>query len=482
LFGLNNLLLLFYSRIRKCEQKTAKKTVYVKEWPFVTIQVATYNEKDIVKRLLDSCLKIDYPADKFEIVVVDDSTDETIDILREYERKYYPRIKVIHRLERRGFKAGALNEALKNSRGDFLLILDADSVPEPDFLKKVIPLFTADEKLGFVQGKIKYLNAESSWLTETLALINDWFAVFVQSALSKIGMIMSFIGHGGVFRKKTVEDVDGWMSDTITEDMDMAYRVQLKGWKAIYLEGAVSWEEVPPNYYAAIERFKRHIKGPIQNLIKHGKTILKHNRLSCLEKFEALIQLAYPLVYLLGLTYISLIVLSYLLIPGKILDAFWCSAAGFLCSIIMFLTFPYVALITSFIPTMILIMMLMVFMLIFAVKDRDIMKKISLKNIFGVALIWNDNLVNCLMPLAGILAGKKEDIWVPTERMNHKGKKEQNVNKNGRVRAALLRIISSVIVLAFFTLILNVNFSLNSLGILIPAILWLYSAYLILKS
>ena len=481
LFGLNNLLLLLYSRFKMHKHGNAGKPAYVEEWPFVTVQVATYNEKRVIARLLESCLKLDYPADKFEIVVVDDSTDETIDILKEYERKYYPRIRVIHRSERKGFKAGALNEALKYSRGDFLLILDADSVPEPDFLKKVIPLFIADEKLGFAQGRIRYLNAEFSWLTETFALVNDWFATFIQSALSKCGMIMSFIGHGGVFRRRAVEDVGGWMSDTITEDMDMAYRVQLKGWKAVYVEDAVSLEEVPPNYYTAIERFKRHIKGPIQNLMKHGKTILRHDKLGGLEKAEALIQLAYPLVYLLGLICVSLTILTYLLVPGNFLDSFWCSAAGFLYSIIMLLTFPYVALIISFIPTIFMIAVLLFFMLIFTFKGKSVLKEINLRKIFGAALIWNDNLVNCLVPLMEILVGKKT-VWIPTERTGCGGKTKRRGIKNGRFRAAILRVIASATVSAFFAFILYVNFSFNSFGVLIPAVLWLYSAYLILRS
>ena len=482
LFGLNNLLLLFYSRIRPHKRKVAAgKSICVREWPFVTIQVATYNEKGVIARLLENCLKLDYPADKLEIVVVDDSTDETIDILREYERRYYPRIKVIHRSERKGFKAGALNEALKHSRGDFLLILDADSVPEPNFLKKIIPLFIADDELGFAQGKVRYLNAKASWLTETFALINDWFAVFIQSALSKCGMIMSFIGHGGVFRRKAVEDVGGWMSDTITEDIDMAYRVQLKGWKAIYVEDAISLEEVPPNYHAALKRFRRHFKGPIQNLIKHGKKILKHDRLSMLKKAEALIQLAYPLVYPLGLICMFLALLMYLFVPGEFLDFFWCSAIGFICSIMLFLTFPYMALIVSFIPAAFIIAILLPFTLIFILKGKSIRKNLSLKKIFGATLVWNDNLLNCLMPLIEVLA-KKGDVWVPTERMSNRRETKQNGIKSERDRAAILRVISSAIVLVLFVLISCMNFSLNSLGILVPAILWLHSAYLILRS
>ncbi|MEM2454679.1 MAG: glycosyltransferase, partial [Candidatus Bathyarchaeia archaeon] len=331
IFGLNNHILACLRRA--CQHTpTPKRVSDPREWPFVTIQVATYNEGYTVARLLESCLRIDYPADKFEIIVVDDSNDETIDILMDYERRYYPRIKVIHRNTRAGYKAGALNEALKNSRGEFILVLDADSILEPDFLKKTIPLFLSNEKLGFIQGRPKYLNARKSWLTKTFALINDWFAHFLQSSLSKCGMIIGFVGHGGIFRKKALDDIGGWMTDTIAEDLDIAYRIQLKGWDALYLEDAASFEEVPPSYYSAVIRFKRHLKGPIQNLLKYWWSIIKYRSLSPLKKIEALTQLAYSLVYPLGLICLALTIFTYTVVPGIIIDGFWHSIAGLMSS------------------------------------------------------------------------------------------------------------------------------------------------------
>ncbi len=475
ILGLNNFLL-FYFRVRLKREISVERPSHIGEWPFVTVQVATYNEKNVISRLLESCLKLDYPAGKLEIVIVDDSNDETIDILRDYERKYYPRIKVIHRSERSGYKAGALNEALKHSRGEFFLILDADSVPEADFLKKTIPLFLADSRLGFVQGKIGYLNVESSWLMRAFALVNDWFSVFTQSALSREGMIMSFIGHGGVFRRKAIEDVGGWMSDTITEDMDMAYRVQLKGWRGVFVEEAVSLEEIPPSYYSAIRRFKRHIKGPIQNLIKHGKSVLKHNELGALGKVEALILLSYPLVYPLGLLCLSLTTLMYLLIPGPLLDGFWCSTLGFLYSILMLLTFPYGALVVAFIPSALIIIVASLFALVFLLRKKRSLEIVGMRSIFGTMLILNDNLVNCLIPLKEILAGGKSS-WLPTERSVGGGRVKW---RRERKRAAILRIAASALVFTAFSAISYLNFSFSSLGILVPAVLWLYSAFLIL--
>jgi len=449
------------------------------DWPFVTIQVATYNEGRIVSRLIESCLNLNYPANKFEIVVVDDSTDETINILRDYERRYYPRIKVVHRSERAGYKAGALNEALKYSRGDLILILDADSVPEKDFLRKTVPLFLTDGRLGFVQGKPGYLNAEVSWLNKTFALVNDWFAVFTQLSLSRCGGIMSFIGHAGVFRRKALEDAGGWMSDTITEDMDVAYRVQLMGWKATFAEDAISLEEVPPNYYAAVKRFKRHIKGAIQNLIKHGIAILKHRNLGLLAKIEGLIQLSYPLVYPLGLICLLLTVIVHFSIPGAFIDHFWLSPAGLLCSLVMLLTFPYIALIVSFITSALVIAITSLFTLIFLVKYRSNLRGINLKAIFGAALVWNDNILNCLAPILEIMTGK-ESIWLPTERSLSENRSERRLDK-GRFRETILRIAVSILVFMAFMLSLCFNFSFSSFGLLVPAVLWICSAYLILR-
>jgi len=474
-FGLNNLILLCL-RIKPCRRGVnAENLPEIADWPLVTIQVATYNEGGIVSRLIESCLNLNYPEDKLEIIVVDDSTDETINILRDYERKYYPKIKVIHRLERAGYKAGALNEALKHSRGSLILILDADSVPERDFLRKTVPLFLADDKLGFVQGKPGYLNAEVSWLHKTFALVNDWFAFFTQSSLYRCGGIMSFIGHAGVFRRKALEEAGGWMSDTITEDMDMAYRVQLTGWRAAFVEDAVSLEEVPPNYYAAVKRFKRHIKGVIQNLIKHGVAILKNGNLSLPAKIEGLIQLSYPLVYPLGLICLLLTVAVHLYVSGAFIDRFWLSPAGLLCSLAMLLTFPYIALVISFVTSVLVIAIALLFTSIFLIKYGSSLRWINIKAVFGAALIWNDNILNCLTPLLEIVTGK-ESVWLPTERSFS----EKRGGNGERFREAALRIAASILILAAFTLSLCFNFSFNSFGLLIPAILWIYSARLIL--
>ncbi|MEM1550308.1 MAG: glycosyltransferase [Candidatus Bathyarchaeia archaeon] len=462
-------------------ERTSKKRIDLAEWPFVTIQVATYNEGYVVARLLESCLKVNYPEDKFEIVVVDDSIDETISILRDYEKRYYPKIKVIHRGARAGYKAGALNEALKNSRGEFILVLDADSVLEPNFLRKTIPFFLADEKLSFIQGKLKYLNDDESWLTKALAFANDWFANFLQSSFSKCNMTVGFTGHGGIFRRKSLEDIGGWTNNTIAEDLDIAYRLQLRGWRALYLEDAVSFEEVPPNYYSAVIRFKRHFKGSLQNLIKYWRPIIRHRSLSIPKKIEALMQLAYPLVYPLGLICLVLTLLTYLIIPGVVIDGFWHSIIGFISSSLILISFPCIAPIISLIPSLLIILLVLAFSSIFSSKFREIMRGATLTNIrvvLGLLLIWYDNILNCLSSIAEILTGKRGE-WIPTERSL---RKSTLLNRGKRKKEAILRIIVSMLVILFFVNILSRNFSLNSLGVLFPAALWLYSAYLIIKN
>ncbi|MCW4026658.1 MAG: glycosyltransferase, partial [Candidatus Bathyarchaeota archaeon] len=361
IFSLNTYVLLYLNR-RKESRKAGRNNV---EWPMVTIQIPTYNEKNVIERTLGSCLDLDYPEERLEIVVIDDSTDETTDIVREYEERYSPRIKAIHRTTREGYKAGALNVAMKHSRGEYFLILDADTMPDRDFLKRLMPFFLEDEKLGFIQGKIEYLNAESSWLTRSLVLASDWYRTFSQSALSKGEMFLSFLGHGGIFRRSAIEDAGGWESDTITEDMDLSYRVQMRGWKSLFVEHAKCVEEVPSSYFAAIQQYNRHMKGPIQNLWKHASKILKAKGITALEKSEALIQMAYPLTYFLGLLCVAVTALTYLLLPGDFLRNFWLSPAGIILSVFMLVTFPYASLVTSFyLPALLIILFVPLFCLV----------------------------------------------------------------------------------------------------------------------
>lgn len=478
IFGVNNYVLACLHAKRK-RHPPHREREELKQWPFVTIQVVTHNDGYIVTRLLDNCLKIDYPLDKFEIIIVDDSTDETVDILREYEKQYYPKIKVIHKDEGISHRADALNEALKISRGEFILVLNADSVLEPDFLKKTIPLFFTDEKLGLVQGKLRYLSEGESWITKIFAFISDWFSNFLQELFSRHGMMLGFVGRGGIFRRKAIEDVGGWMSDTVAEDLDMAYRLQLKGWRALYIEDAISFEDAPQNYYLAMIGFKKHLKGSLQNLVKHWRSIIKHKTLNLSGKIEALMQLAYSLVYPLGLICLILTLLAYTIVPGAVIDGFWHSITGFMCSAIILTLIPCVALMISPIPSLTIILLALAFILILFPRFKELTKRVRWVNhkiIFGLLLVWYDSIISCLLPIAEIILGKKGEQTSIKESL-----KRVSMDKSGRRREAMLRIFAFIFISLLLINIMVRNFSLNSLGIIIPGGFWLYSAYLILR-
>ena len=482
IFSLNTYVLLYFKR----REESRKSGRIEGRWPVVTVQIPIYNEKNVIERTLRSCLELDYPEEKLEIVVIDDSTDETTDIIRKYEQRYSPRIKVIHRTTREGYKAGALNVAMKHSHGEYFLILDADTIPNKDFLKKSIPFFLKDEKLGFIQGKIGYLNAESSWLTRSLVLASDWYRTFSQSALSKGKMFLSFLGHGGIFRRSTIEDAGGWESDTITEDMDLSYRVQMRGWKSLFAEHVKCVEEIPSSYFAAIQQYNRHMKGPIQNLRKHASKILKAKGITALKKSEALIQMAYPLSYFVGLLCVAVTALTYLLLPGDFLRNFWLSPVGILLSVFMLVTFPYVSLVTSFyLPALLIILSVPLFCLIIVRKSNAVAAK-YLESLLGVTLIWNDNMLTATKASIELLIGREAE-WTRTPKLG-KGLKlptkqlENNGDSTNKMQETALRVISAVLMIICLAAIMRRGFLINSFGLLLPAVGWFVSAYLISRS
>jgi len=481
IFSLNTYVLLYFKR-----REESRKSGRIDEgWPVVTIQIATYNEKNVIERTLRSCLELDYPEEKLEIVVIDDSTDETTDIIRKYEERYSPRIKVIHRTTREGYKAGALNVGTKHSRGEYFLILDADTMPNKDFLKKSIPFFLEDEKLGFIQGKIEYLNAESSWLTRSLVLASDWYRTFSQSALSKGEMFLSFLGHGGIFRRSAIEDAGGWESDTITEDMDLSYRAQMRGWKSLFVEYVRCVEEVPSSYFAATQQYNRHMKGPIQNLWKHARKILKAKGITALKKSEALIQMAYPLSYFVGLLCVAVTALMYLLLPGDFLRNFWLSPVGILLSISMLVTFPYISLVTSFYLPALLIVLSAPFLCFFIIMRRKSTTAKQLESLLGVTLIWNDNMLTATKALIELLI-RREAEWTRTPKLGRLELPTRQLENNGdstnKMWETALRVIAAMLMVICFAATMQRGFLINSFGLLLPAVGWIASAYLISRS
>lgn len=234
------------------------------EFPFVTVQLPIYNELYVVERLIEAVADFEYPSDRFEIQVLDDSTDETVEIIAnkvaEVRALKGVQIEHIRREHREGYKAGALKDGLKSSKGEFVAIFDADFIPPADFLRNTIPYFT-DDKVGLVQTRWDHINENYSILTKLLAFLLDAHFSVEQKGRNSGGYFMNFNGTAGVWRRKTIDDAGGWHSDTLTEDLDLSYRAQLKGWKFKFIEDLLSPAELPMAMNAIKSQQFRWTKG-----------------------------------------------------------------------------------------------------------------------------------------------------------------------------------------------------------------------------
>jgi cellulose synthase/poly-beta-1,6-N-acetylglucosamine synthase-like glycosyltransferase len=241
------------------------------ESPMVTIQLPIFNEMYVVRRLIDASCAIEYPRERLEIQVLDDSTDETVDlvasIVKEKKAQGY-RIHHVRRGSRAGFKAGALKEGLRTATGDFIAIFDADFLPRKEFLRKTIPYFYADERMGMVQTRWEHLNGEYSLMTRTQAMALDGHFVIEQNMRNRAGYFINFNGTGGVWRKACILDAGNWQADTLTEDLDLSYRAQLRGWKFKFLRDVTSPAELPAEINALKSQQFRWTKGAIETARK----------------------------------------------------------------------------------------------------------------------------------------------------------------------------------------------------------------------
>ena len=215
--------------------------------PLVTVQLPIYNELYVSERIIKAACDLDYPADKIQIQVLDDSTDETTTLISQIvaeARKGGTNIEHLHRVDRSGYKAGALAEGMKTATGEFVAIFDADFVPPPDFLLRTVGEF-AQPDIGFVQARWGHLNRDYSWLTKIQALAIDGHFLVEQSGRGDKGFWFNFNGTAGIWRAEAIEDAGGWTAETLTEDLDLSYRAHLKGWRASYLEDLVVPAELP---------------------------------------------------------------------------------------------------------------------------------------------------------------------------------------------------------------------------------------------
>jgi cellulose synthase/poly-beta-1,6-N-acetylglucosamine synthase-like glycosyltransferase len=274
-YGLHRYLMVYlYYRHRK---KAAKVEKTFAELPRVTVQLPLYNELYVTERLIDSACSMDYPREKLQIQVLDDSTDESADVARRKSEEWRAKgvdIEYLHRTDRTGYKAGALDHGLRTATGDFVAVFDADFVPNADFLQKTVHHFT-DERVGCVQARWGHLNKEYSILTRLQSIFLDGHFIMEHAARHRSGRFFNFSGTAGMWRKAAISDAGGWQHDTLTEDLDLSFRAQLKGWRFVFEQGVVTPAELPVDMNGFKSQQHRWVKGSMQTSKKLLADVIK---------------------------------------------------------------------------------------------------------------------------------------------------------------------------------------------------------------
>lgn len=281
------------------------------EVPYITIQLPVFNEMYVMERLLDNIALLDYPKDKLEIQVLDDSTDETVHSTKAHVEKLAATgldIKHITRTNRVGFKAGALKEGLEIAKGEFIAIFDADFLPKPNWLKRTVPYFK-DEEIGVVQTRWGHINRDYSLLTRIQAFALDAHFTLEQVGRNSKGHFINFNGTAGIWRKECIIDAGNWEGDTLTEDLDLSYRAQLKNWKFKYLEDVETPAELPIVISAARSQQFRWNKGGAENFRKMLWRVIRSNNISAKTKVHGLLHLLNSSMFL------SIFIVAILSIP-----------------------------------------------------------------------------------------------------------------------------------------------------------------------
>jgi cellulose synthase/poly-beta-1,6-N-acetylglucosamine synthase-like glycosyltransferase len=298
-YGLHGLLMVYhYHRLKPRDPVAAPLDDRI-PLPVVTVQLPLYNEMHVASRLVESVCALDYPRELLEIQLLDDSTDETSDLLaallREKRSEGYDIIH-IRRPDRSGFKAGALKEGLRVARGELIAIFDADFVPNPDFLMKSVPHLIADSALGMVQGRWEHINHDYSFLTRIQAMALDAHFAIEQQIRNRAAFFINFNGTAGVWRKSCIEDAGNWQSDTLTEDLDLSYRAQMRGWRFLYLNDLTVPAELPSEINGLKSQQFRWTKGAIETARKHLASLWR-SRQPLRIKFHATVHLTSNLVF-----------------------------------------------------------------------------------------------------------------------------------------------------------------------------------------
>ena len=336
LFGLRRLFILVqYYRLRRAlprAERTSEASL-----PIVTVQLPVFNEVHVVERLLDSVTRLDWPRDRLEIQVLDDSTDETAPLLARLVAAYRAQgidVRHLHRETRMGYKAGALAEGLKVARGELVAIFDADFVPQPDFLRRTTPFF-ADARLAFVQGGWEHMNREHSLLTRVQAILLDAHFRFEHTVRSLSGFFVNFTGTGGVWRARAIEEAGGLQHDTLIEDADLAYRAHLVGWRGLHVPDLLVPSELPEEPSAWRCQQQRWAKGNAQVLRKLMPAILR-SRVSWGAKVECFLHLTSNCIHPVNLGLALLFIPSIWLRKGM-------GSLFFLDGALFFLNFVWVS-------------------------------------------------------------------------------------------------------------------------------------------
>jgi len=310
-YGMHRYQLVYY--YLKYRHNAPKQPPAPPAWPKVTVQLPIYNERYVIERLVDSVAQFDYPRECLEVQVLDDSTDETRDVARGVVERYqalgFP-VTYHHRDNRHGYKAGALDAGMQSASGEFIAIFDADFQPPSDFLKRVVAYFS-DPQIGMVQTRWTYINREYSALTEVEGILLDGHFIIEHGGRSRRGTFFNFNGTAGMWRRRAIEDAGGWEHDTLTEDTDLSYRAQMKGWRFLYVPEIECPSELPVEMNAFKAQQARWAKGLIQVAKKILPRLLRSNQpfhIKAEAVFHLTANISYPLM----------ILLSTLLLPAMI--------------------------------------------------------------------------------------------------------------------------------------------------------------------
>jgi cellulose synthase/poly-beta-1,6-N-acetylglucosamine synthase-like glycosyltransferase len=345
-FGLHRCYMVYLYKRYRSNAPQPTRQFSPDQLPRVTIQLPIFNELYVVERLLDAVAAIDYPRDRLDVQVLDDSTDETQALAARKAAELRDRgldVAYIHRDNRSGFKAGALAEGLRTAKGEFVAIFDADFLPTPDMLLQTVHFFT-DPGIGMVQTRWGHINREYSLLTQVQSILLDGHFVIEHTARNRSGRFFNFNGTAGVWRRATIESAGGWQHDTLTEDLDLSYRAQMKGWRFVFLRDVVSPAEVPVEMNAFKSQQHRWAKGSIQTCKKVLPEIWRSD-LPLKVKVEASFHLTSNFAYVL------MVMMSILMLPtmlyrahqGAAIEAFAFDASLFLAASVSVMYFYVVS-------------------------------------------------------------------------------------------------------------------------------------------